>query len=81
MGRHASISGMTKPEMAVMDRVDAGMRVRDIAAETGLTVERVLTIRTRYMGDDRAIREAAIRESSRQLGAAVSAYVRRRATQ
>ena len=81
MGRHASISGMTKPEMAVMDRVDAGMRVRDIAAETGLTVERVLDIRTRFIGDDRTVREAAIRESTRQLGAAVYAYVQRRATQ
>lgn len=71
--------GLSPREREVMDLFDAGVERPEIAARTGMAIGTVVGIVARYSsGDDRLAREAAIRDATFRLGAAVEAYQRRR---
>jgi DNA-binding CsgD family transcriptional regulator len=72
--------GLTQREAEVMELRDGGMSVVEIAAAMGLRVSSVRAIITRYIGDDRCLRERSIRLATQRLGAAVANYMARHAS-
>lgn len=66
--------GPTRREQQLLDLRDAGLSVDAIVAEMGLSRSTVTGLISRYYSDDRSVREAAIRHSTRRLGDAIAAY-------